>query len=775
MVDNEIEDDGDDWVEHPVVSLWNSWKKTPVKKRQNIDLSPHREAFHAFFLEMKEEATCKDVNQTGRLTNCTCMHDLILPVDQVVIYMVRFSTMTKVERRKIIAEWIRYADAFQFRGGNRHYLLPGSHYPICQHAMARLVGLKSYAWRGLCQKVRNGDDLNHGLFGKEGNKSDSQALELVDSFLFELQEQGQPRATRVVRYLNKEKQYVQELRDENENVIDLPSHCTRLGLYKEFCRKHGWMYLYDPKNRILDKVPIEGAMQDPSDVNDLPSIKTFVARWDDKFPHMRIQKAAADICDDCFRFANQVRYRQNLTGKEGREALLDAGPYEETISADSIKDQEEEIYQAESLIKLAAKHVDMQEKQRALFQKVKRHSFELAKSVSKISRVHTFVADFAQNMGVPNLAGEQPGEAYYLSPLGGFVFGVVDCCSKPVKLAAHTYFETDGKKGGNNVTSMLWNELTRKGLTQVGEGFVNEINIVMDNCRGQNKNRMVIRLLFVLISRKVCFRARLIFLIKGHTKNDCDRMFNLMKKEYRNSNCYTPKQLLEFVGRAHEDVECINVVEDGGFKDWDAYEDKYMEHPTGIVNHHIFTVTQQKPDRLMCQEAAGYPIVFKDNIVREQFRGTSWADHLLEELQPLEPIGMKDIKWKTLYDKWRPLVPLEHRKDYYYYCNDPGSQRRDKIKANTGAAKAARLGRSITTDGDIDKKKTSKKPNKKGKASTTTTKKTTKKPPASKKPTAKQKKPTAKQTKKPAAKQKKPAAKRTAKKKGTALMEVGNL
>jgi hypothetical protein len=94
-----------------------------------------------------------------------------------------------------------------------------------------------------------------------------------------------------------------------------------------------------------------------------------------------------------------------------------------------------------------------------------------------------------------NFVGKQPCKAYYLSPLNAFVFGVVDCSLQKTTLSVHTYFETDGKKGSNNVASMLWKELTRKGLTTIGEK-VTESNIIMDNCAGQNKNRMVIRLLF---------------------------------------------------------------------------------------------------------------------------------------------------------------------------------------------------------------------------------------------------------------------------------------
>jgi hypothetical protein len=65
-------------------------------------------------------------------------------------------------------------------------------------------------------------------------------------------------------------------------------------------------------------------------------------------------------------------------------------------------------------------------------------------------------------MYLPNFEGEQPGETYYYSPLNCYVLGMVDAAIG--KLAAYTYFEYDGKKGGNNVASLLWKELHRKGL-----------------------------------------------------------------------------------------------------------------------------------------------------------------------------------------------------------------------------------------------------------------------------------------------------------------------
>jgi hypothetical protein len=259
---------------------------------------------------------------------------------------------------------------------------------------------------------------------------------------------------------------------------------------------------------------------------------------------------------------------------------------------------------------------------------------------------------------------------------------------------------------------------------------VSEINFIMDNCAGQNKNRMVIRLLFVLVKLKLCFKATMVFLVKGHTKNDCDRMFNLMKQAYRKTNCYTPKQLMEFVAQSNEDVELVDVMQSGGFKDWDKYQNKYMKAPDSIQNYHVFQVNARNSNRLMCQEAYGYPIINDDTVVRKQFRDQDWGS-LQDELEEIPPLGLKDIKWITLYDEWRPLIPLDFRKDYQYFHNDPGPERRQKNKLNRGEAAAARMQRATTID---EPKKRKRSPGKKVAAAVAKKKKSpTMKKPAPKK------------------------------------------
>jgi hypothetical protein len=252
-------------------------------------------------------------------------------------------------------------------------------------------------------------------------------------------------------------------------------------------------------------------------------------------------------------------------------------------------------------------------------------------------------------------------------------------------------------------------------------------------------------LLFVIINRELCNIARMVFLVKGHTKNDADRIFNLMKHEYRTANVYTPADLFAFIARSNPQfVELVDVVnDDKGFWDWSKYEDQYMNATKGIQQHHIFTVNSKEPDILWCQEADGYPLVKHDYVVKKKYVGKKWAANLHEEILPLEAVGMKDIKWVTLYDKWRPLVPHDKRATFKYYHTDPGPQRRANIKENKKLSAELRKNRSVTVqDGDDeDEDDGDKKP---------AAKKTAKKAPKKKvtavkaKPTAKAKKPDSK-------------------------------
>ena len=65
-------------------------------------------------------------------------------------------------------------------------------------------------------------------------------------------------------------------------------------------------------------------------------------------------------------------------------------------------------------------------------------------------------------MALPHFGSEQLGETYYFSPLSIYCFGVVDLTTNT--LYAHLYDVGKGKKGGNNVASLLMRTLSQLNL-----------------------------------------------------------------------------------------------------------------------------------------------------------------------------------------------------------------------------------------------------------------------------------------------------------------------
>ncbi len=99
----------------------------------------------------------------------------------------------------------------------------------------------------------------------------------------------------------------------------------------------------------------------------------------------------------------------------------------------------------------------------------------------------------------------------------------------------HVYTDAVGKKGVNNVTSLIMKTL--RSLNLLKEDMIGrELNIIFDNCCGKNKNNTVLRLVAWLAQLGHFYKVNFIFLIVGHTKNAADRLFNSLKQEYCKKN-----------------------------------------------------------------------------------------------------------------------------------------------------------------------------------------------------------------------------------------------
>jgi hypothetical protein len=539
-----------------------------------------------------------------------------------------------------------------------------------------------------------------------------------------------------------------DLKSTDEDISELPSHMSKRSLYNRMLSKLGWKYIYDGRSRIIERIPIEGREQQQA-----PSWGTFRNYWAKHYPKMFVAGAREDVCNQCYVFANRHKYVAKKKTADGltcefivtaaKEVVTDdedeGGDIEEEDDDSDAEEAPEEVptvlpppttnavvandedqgpeeddddvddedaammVRQEGLVLAAARHVEMAKEQRELYQD-KKHQAKQTALLPPKERVVCLVADYAQNMSIPNFAGEQPCATYYYSPLNCYVFGVVDA-SVDV-LSAWMYTEEHAKKGGNNVASLLMHHLEHHGFLEEArtKGPFKELNFVMDNCGGQNKNRQVLRLLTYLVKKRVATCARAIFLIRGHTKNACDRLFNLMKKDYRKCNTFTPDDLVKSINNPKV---LPFMVGDNVFMDWDKLENITVKKlpPGQTTKNHVFTVdiNVNKGNSMACKESRDSPVEHHVIVKRNHLKKD---DAYWDAQTPIAipRVGLPDIKWIELYHKWGRFVPDDKKKQWRYYRDAPPKKVRARVAKKNKEARQQRQQRS-RTDHDGDKKK----------------------------------------------------------------------
>ena len=293
------------------------------------------------------------------------------------------------------------------------------------------------------------------------------------------------------------------------------------------------------------------------------------------------------------------------------------------------------------------------------------------------------VCDYSQNMGVPHFGSEQPGDTYYFSPLGVYIFGICSKAKLRDNLFVYYYYEGDAKKGGNNVSSLLWRKIQQEKIPENFDnlGPLKEYVLVMDNCGGQNKNRMVIRLFLALTEIGFFNHCELLFLVRGHTKNTCDRMFTFLKKTFHYSNIYTHEQVHSNFNQS--DYVTAERATTDYFFDMDSFLDNYYKNlESGSVNRsHVFIMNHTQPGVIILKDHDGaeerIQCLLKGPPIGEG-RRKGLRQHLEEGLVKLKPPGIQPIKKIELAKKWGPLVPKEYR---YAFCKPAGESDINQVKA----------------------------------------------------------------------------------------------
>ena len=535
-----------------------------------------------------------------------------------------------------------------------------SPYHVCQNALLSFYNISYETWKKLEQVVSQGGDRGptHMLLGRKSNSSlKGETFAKLMSYFKNLQEnKGEPHATKVIRTR------LRVALRNNDDIVELPSSYTKRQLYAKFLFECGWLVKpkgngsFGPMSEYTIRLDSEEWTE--ADNGRIPpcSFETFRQLWSSKFPKLRIRSPSYDTCTTCFKYCNNLSAitRQanlqcivlkdiDLDDQEGGEDIdvtqdldnelvqMNESSDEESSdeesdsslnsnTSESVEEQTEEEnsdnenqtlecelnLRHEAIIIEMGKHTDAWMAQRTYVQKnAAEAKNDLENNVTWPNRHDCAVGDYCQNLGMPHFGGEQPGDTYYFSPLTINVFGICDYATK--HLNAYVYTEAEGKKGGNNVASLVHKFLTQKGVfddaKKYGPGKC--LSLVFNNCGGQNKNRMVLRYILYLVEIKVYKTVEIIFLVCGHTKNICDRLFKELKRDFHHKNIYNIDHMLCALNISRQVTSMLVTSKD--FFNLDNFFDKVYKRPApGTVNkNHIFIASMDTPGILVTEAVHG--------------------------------------------------------------------------------------------------------------------------------------------------------------------------
>jgi hypothetical protein len=125
------------------------------------------------------------------------------------------------------------------------------------------------------------------------------------------------------------------------------------------------------------------------------------------------------------------------------------------------------------------------------------------------------------------------------------------------------------------------------------------LTLIFNNCAGQNKNNNVLRLALYLVEAGLFLEVEIIFYIRGHTKNACDRMYNEMKFCFHKSQVMTYDKALTLFSSL-PNVHMLDAKK-ADFKAYGHFVNLlYKKFPTGkIFKNHIFVASKIDNNLLM--------------------------------------------------------------------------------------------------------------------------------------------------------------------------------
>ncbi len=608
--------------------------------------------------------------ETKKFVSCNCRVKIVNRLTHAVEFLVFFCKKSKDERYTLLKEWMRIGFANQemnFNARRQKKLKPHDHpfklpfgpqgemLGFCKRTFCNMLSIKRRKWNTLRDSVisKLPGPIPSKMLGNKNQSKSSNSVACHDDVIKFLKEfgdaRGEPYATMFVRETTGI-----GIRNEDADVVQLPSSYTHRQIYEIFCYERGWVVNkegdsgnYSHLSQFSRRVPDGVTWCDDDEPSVICSYTSFMRKWRRHCSKIVIRPKSEDICGECYILKNKFRYgtrknRGTETEDEGSDLGKDDDDDDEQDDGNEFEFSFEE---RETLINQAAQHVKEAKAMREMIKNAEEEAkSDVESGVAHANRRYCLVGDYIQNIAVPNLGANQPGEVYYFSPLYVYGFGVADMSTTPTKLRCFLYKEGEAKKGGDNVASLIMKYLRDAGVLRDGE-TAKSLTFAFDNCAGQNKNNMVLRLALYLVEKQFFSEVRFLFYVHGHTKNACDRMFNLMKLSYHRKDIFTMSELLKTLNE-QRDVQ-VDEVGEGDFKEWGRFLDQfYKQFKSGtILKNHVFFVEGSKPTTMNTKVFRDSSVVESQEMRYGMHHGESRRQAMREEDVAVIPApGLKDIK-----------------------------------------------------------------------------------------------------------------------------------
>eukprot|EP00957_Ditylum_brightwellii_P077825 5914697-Ditylum_brightwellii.AAC.2 len=142
-----------------------------------------------------------------------------------------------------------------------------------------------------------------------------------------------------------------------------------------------------------------------------------------------------------------------------------------------------------------------------------------------------------------------------------------------------------------------------------------ELTYIANKCGGQNKNKVIVRFLMWLVETMVFPKVTLLFLMKGHTTNAADRMFNLLKLSYHAKDLFT-YDVLHAALNENKYVDVMQMRKENFHNHLEWQDWHYCAPKVGDFNRsHVFTICRNNYSN-------GGTLLFKQDNVEAQY----WLD-----------------------------------------------------------------------------------------------------------------------------------------------------